>query len=241
MDADLKEAIELLKTVPTASLTTELSKIGFKNVYMAGPRRLNDGSSRLVGEAFTLRYIPNREDLATTEILADPEYPQRKAIEVAPSGSVLVMDCRGLADTGVLGDILATRLEVRAVAGVVADGCVRDADELKTMSLPIFCLGGAAPASITSHYAADVQLPIACGGVAVVPGDIIVGDGDGVVVIPRANAVEIAKAAALREDVEDFVKKRIAEGAALPGNYPPSSQTLQAFEAATASKTDDDR
>jgi regulator of RNase E activity RraA len=172
--------------------------------------------------------------------LADPEYPQRKAIEVAPVGSVLVMDCRGIADTGVIGDILATRLEVRAVAGVVADGCVRDADELKTMALPVFCLGGAAPSSITSHYAADIQLPIACGGVAVIPGDIIVGDGDGVVVIPRAKAVEIAKAAAHREDVAGFVKDRIADGAALPGNYPPSPQTMQAFEAANVNKTIDD-
>ncbi len=224
------EVIETLKNTPTASLTTELKSRGLINIYLRGPKAIANEGAPMVGEAFTLRYIPMREDLATSDVLGDPEYPQRKAIEAAPPGSVLVMDCRGVSDTGVLGDILATRLSVRGVAGVVADGCVRDIDELSGMNLPIFCLGGSAPSSLTSHFAVDLETPIACGGVAILPGDIIVGDGDGVVVIPRNLAAEIASSALHREKLEGFVKSRIAAGAALPGNYPPNEETLAEFE-----------
>ncbi len=222
--------LELLRHVSTATITTRLGKLGIRNVFMRGPRPINPSLPRLVGEAYTLRYIPMREDLTVEEVLADPKYPQRKAIESTPPGAVLVMDCRGVPDTGVLGDILATRLQVRGVAGVVADGPVRDVAEFTEMALPVFCLGGAAPASLTSHHAADLQQPIGCGGVAVIPGDIIVGDEDGVVVIPRALAGEIATEGGEQELMEAFIKSRIEAGARIPGTYPPNDATRRSFD-----------
>jgi regulator of RNase E activity RraA len=179
----------------------------------------------MVGPAFTLRNIPAREDLDRMEVLADPEHPQRKSIETVPPGSVLIVDCRGDARAASAGGILLTRLEVRGVAGFVSDGCVRDTPEIADMAFPVFCAGGSAPLNLVRHHAADTQRPIACGGVAVYPGDVIVGDGEGVVVIPRHLTEEVAADAAEQESLEEFVLQEIRSGKALPGVYPPNDAT----------------
>lgn len=220
-----------LKATGTATITTQLLKRGLRNTFMVGPAPLVPPAEPMVGEAFTLRYIPAREDIDDIDVLGNREHPQRTAIETVPAGQVLVIDCRGERGVAALGAILAARLKVRGVAGVVADGGMRDAVEATTTGLPIFCLGGAAPANVTRHHAADFGLPIACGGVAVYPGDVIVGDGDGVVVIPAAMADEVAEAAAEQERLEAFLFKEISAGAPLFGTYPPDEATLARYRA----------
>ena len=161
----------------------------------------------------------------------DPEYPQRKAIEACPPGQVLVCDCRGVQRAGALGDILITRLMVRGVAAFVTDGPMRDAAAVAAIEFPTFCTGSAAPASLAAHFAAAVQDPIACGGVAVFPGDVLVGDPDGVCVIPRGIADDVARDAGEQELMEEFILKRVQDGAPVPGTYPPNEATRAAFEA----------
>ena len=184
-----------------------------------------------------MRSIPMREDLSTLEVLADPEYPQRKAIEACPPGQVLVCDCRGEQRAGALGDILITRLMVRGVAAFVADGPMRDAAAVAAIEFPTFCTGSAAPASLAAHFAVAVQDPIACGGVAVFPGDVLVGDPDGVCVIPRGIADEVARSAGEQELMEEFILERIRSGAPVPGTYPPNEATLAAFETWRSDRT----
>jgi regulator of RNase E activity RraA len=214
-----------LRRVSTATLTTQLFKRGLRNVFVQGVRRLSRAGPNMVGPAFTLRNIPAREDLDRMEVLADPEHPQRKAIETVPPGHVLVVDCRGDTRAASAGGILLTRLAVRGVAGFVADGCVRDTPEIAGMAFPVFCAGGSAPLNLVRHHAVDAQRPIACGGVAVYPGDVIVGDGEGVVVVPRELADEVAAEAAEQESLEEFVIEEIRSGKPLPGVYPPNDAT----------------
>ena len=235
------ETLELLRGVSTATLTTQLFKRGFRNVFMQGVRPLGPLSGNLVGPAFTLRNIPAREDLDQIGGLADPEHPQRKAIETTPAGHVLVIDCRGDARVACGGDILMTRLKVRGAAGMVSDGGVRDSGPISDMGFPVFCAGPSAPLNIVLHHAIDIDVPIGCGGVAVYPGDVIVGDRDGVVVIPRALADEVAADGAEQEALEAFVLSRIAGGAALSGTYPPNEATRAAFEAWRSSAKQGDR
>ena len=224
--------LKLLEQVSTATLTTQLYRRGFRNVSMQGVGPLDRAANgHVVGPAFTLRNIPAREDLATIEILGDPEFPQRKAIECVPAGYVLVQDCRGERNGASIGSILATRLKVRGVAGLVSDGPVRDSGVIAAMGFPVFCSGASAPLNLVKHHPADMNLPIGCGGVAVFPGDIIVGDVDGVVVIPRHLADEIAADAAEQEHLEDFIMTLIQDGAPLRGTYPPNDATKAAYEA----------
>ncbi|MBV8889797.1 MAG: ribonuclease activity regulator RraA [Alphaproteobacteria bacterium] len=223
------ETRRLLQQASVATLATQLLKRGLRNTVMAGPAPLAAPAQPMVGEAFTLRYIPAREDIDDIAALGDREHPQRKAIETVPPGQVLVVDCRGERGTAAIGAILAVRLRVRGVAGLVADGGVRDAAEAAGTGLPIFCLGAAAPANVTRHHAADFGRPIACGGVAVYPGDIIVGDGDGVVVVPAHLADEIAAPAAEQERLEAFLFREIAGGAPLFGTYPPDADTMARY------------
>jgi len=177
--------IDQLRRVTTATIAPQLLKRGLRAVAMHGPMPLIAGPGiRLVEPAFTLRYVPMREDLSTPEKLGRADNAGRRAMEETPPGAVLVIDARGVTSSSVMGDILALRLKVRGVAGVVTDGAVRDAEGLAAINLSCWCAGAAAPASIGGHYAADTGAVIACGGVAVVPGDIIVADGDGAVVIP---------------------------------------------------------
>ena len=224
------DTLERLRAVSVATVTMQLLKRGLRHAFIQGSRPLNPQHARFAAEAYTLRTIPMREDLCTPEVLADPEYPQRKAIEACPPGQVLVCDCRGEQGAGALGDILITRLKVRGVAAFVADGPMRDAAAVASIAFPTFCTGSAAPASLAAHFAAAVQDPIACGGVAVFPGDVLVGDPDGVCVIPRGIADDVAHGAGEQELMEEFIVERVRDGAPVPGTYPPNEATLAAFE-----------
>lgn len=220
-----------LRRASTATLTTQLFKRGLRNAYLHGVRRISRPGANMVGPAFTLRNIPSREDLDQVKVFEDPEHPQRKSIETIPPGHVLVVDCRGDTRAASAGDILLTRLEVRGAAGFVSDGCVRDTPAIARMAFPVFCAGPAAPLNLARHHAADFQRPIACGGVAVYPGDVIVGDGEGVVVIPAHLADEVAADAAEQESLEAFVLAEIKRGRPLPGTYPPNEATRARYAA----------
>jgi regulator of RNase E activity RraA len=226
-------ALEKLRHASTATLTTQLFKHGLRNVFLQGVAPLVKpaaGTPNLVGPAFTLRNIPAREDLDHVGIFQDPDHPQRKAVETAPVGSVLVQDCRGERSVASVGSILATRLKKRGVAGMVSDGPVRDSGTIAELGLPLFCAGASAPLNLAKHHAVDINMPIGCGGVAVYPGDIVVGDADGVVIVPRHLAEEVANAATEQELLEQFITERIEAGNALRGNYPPNEETLAAYQ-----------
>jgi len=223
--------LENLRHVSTATLCTQLFKRGFRNVYIQGISRLTTPSGgNLVGPAFTMRSIPAREDLDQISAFDDPNHPQRKAIESVPPGYVLVLDCRGEKRVASGGQILTTRLKVRGAAGLVSDGPVRDSGAISKMDFPVFCAGGSAPLNLLHHHAIDQNIPIGCGGVAVYPGDVIVGDDEGVVVIPAHLADEVAAQAIEQEKMEAFILERVQGGAKLAGTYPPNAETKAAFE-----------
>ena len=224
-----QETIERLREVSTATLCTQLFKRGLRNQVMQGVPRLTPNSPTMVGEAFTLRNIPAREDLDHIGVYDNPEHPQRKAIESAPPGYVLVLDCRGETRAASGGQILTTRLQQRGAAGLVSDGPIRDSGAISKMDFPVFCAGGSAPLNLIRHHAVDLNVPIGCGGVAVYPGDVIVGDDEGVVVIPQNLADEVAADGAEQEKLEVFVLERIQGGAKLPGTYPPNAETRAAY------------
>jgi regulator of RNase E activity RraA len=232
MSSLTQATIDRLRMVSTATLTTQLFKRGLRNAFMQGVRPLGRYDGNLVGPAFTLRNIPAREDLDTVNVFGDPEHPQRKAIEITPEAHVLVIDCRGDTRAACAGHILATRLAKRGVAGLVGDGGIRDAGPIGEMvHFPVFCAGPSAPLNLAQHHAVESNVPIGCGGVPVYPGDIIVGDRDGVAVIPRAMADEVARDAAEQEELEEFLLQRVADGATLAGTYPPDEATRTAYEA----------
>ncbi len=218
-----------LAGVSTATLTTCLFKRGFRNVFLQDVHPLAPGLPRMVGEAFTLRMIPAREDIDVMAAYADPEHPQRKAIETCPAGRVLVIDSRGDPRGASAGDILVTRLKVRGVAGIVTDGGFRDSPTIAGLGFPAYHRRPSAPTGPIFHHAADLGLPIACGGVAVYPGDVMVGDGEGVVCIPAHLAAEVAEEAAEMTAYEDFVQERVEAGARLPGLYPASEASRAEF------------
>jgi regulator of RNase E activity RraA len=222
--------LERMRRVSTATLTTQLFKRGLRNMFMQGVRPLGHYDTTMVGPAFTLRNIPAREDLDVVEGFADPEHPQRKAIESVPPGHVLVVDCRGDTRAASGGEILATRLMVRGVAGLVSDGGIRDSAPIARLPMPVFCAGASAPLNLAVHHATELQVPIGCGGVAVYPGDLIVADADGVVVVPAHLAEEVARDAEQQERLEAWVLTRIQAGAALPGTYPPNAETRAAYD-----------
>lgn len=228
---DLADTLARLRQVSTATLTTQLFKRGLRNVFVQGAAPVGPVAARMAGVATTLRYIPAREDLVHVGVFADPSHPQRRAIETIPAGHVLVQDCRGDTRAACGGGILMTRLAVRGAAGMVSDGCVRDWTEIAAMSLPVFCAGRSAPLNLAVHHAVEIDVPIGCGGVAVYPGDVVVGDADGVVIVPRHLAAEIAADGLEQERLESFVQDRIAAGAALPGTYPPDEATRAAYAA----------
>src|SRR3989441_8139038 len=184
----------------------------------------------MVGEAYTLRYIPAREDLDQLGAFEGRGHPQREAIEACPPGHVLVMDARRDAAAATGGDILMTRLMVRGVAGVGADGGLRDSQTIEKLPRPPYCGGRSAPLHLVRHHAVDMQLPIGCGGVAVYPGDVVVGDQEGVVVIPASIANEVAEEAARQTEFEVWVEARVKEGRSIFGLYPPIPQTRAEFE-----------
>ncbi len=228
MDAGIREA---LAGCSTATITMQLLRRGLRATAMQGVAPLAAGQGRIVGEAYTLRFIPMREDLSDPAILGLSVNPQRRAIDECPEGAVLVIDGLGNGNVGTLGDILAERLRVRGAAGCVTDSAIRDAEAVIATGLPVWCNGRAAPPNITGLAMGDLQTPIGCGGVAVIPGDILVCDGDGVVVIPRAMVESVAADGVEQERLETFVQERIRAGHPVAGTYPPDEAALAAYEA----------
>ena len=225
-----EETRKRLAACSSATLSTQLFKRGFRNQVLQGVSRLTPKAPTMVGEAFTLRNIPAREDLDHIGVYDNHEHPQRKAIEIAPPGSVLVIDCREDARSASAGGILVRRLEVRGVAGLVTDGGLRDTPEISQRPFPVYCKAPSAPISLITQHAVESNVPVACGGVAVFPGDIIVGDGEGVVVIPRDIADDGAAQTFEQEKLEEFVQLEIAAGRPLPGTYPPNAETKARYE-----------
>jgi regulator of RNase E activity RraA len=223
--------LDLLRKVSTATLSTQLFKRGLRNMFIQGVRPLSKYAANMVGPATTLRYIPAREDIDVAEAFVDPKHPQRFAIDNIASGHVLVCDCRGDSRAASAGQILITRLAVRGAAGFVSDGGIRDSGPIGAMEMPVFVANPSAPLNLVRHHAVDIDVPIACGEVPVYPGDIIVGDADGVIVLPAAMAEQIAIDATEQELLETFLLSRVAAGAPLPGTYPPNAETRSAYEA----------
>jgi len=220
-----------LKTVSVATICTALYKRGLRNQFIQGVTPVGDAGP-MVGEAFTLRYIPAREDLNPLTVFQDPKHPQRDAVERCPPGAVMVIDSRKDARAASAGGILATRMMVRGCAGLVTDGGFRDSPEMAEMDFPIYHARPSAPTNLTLHQAIDIDVPIGCGDVAVWPGDAVVGDREGVVVIPADLADEIAEEAVEMTAFEDFVLEEVQGGRSIIGLYPAThEQTKADFEA----------
>ena len=232
MDADRNavglEVIEVLASVSAATLSMQLLKRGIRNASMVGPRPLDPSGRRVAGPAYTLRFLPGREDLATLDSYARPG-SVCQAIEEVPSGAFVVIDARGEQGAATLGDILAARLRALGAVAAVSDGPMRDVAEIRALDFPVFCTGAVAPPSIARLVFADWQIPVGCGKVAVIPGDILVGDEDGVVVVPRALAEEVARDAVEQERFERFAQMKVKKGASVQGLYPPGEETLAAY------------
>jgi len=222
---------EQLAGVSTATLTTVLLKKGLRNVWLRGTRPLAAGQPRVVGRAFTLRFVPAREDLATPESWSSP-ISTRAAIEAMPAGCVAVVDAMGVTDAGIFGDILCSRMHRRGVAALVTDGVVRDVAGVLATGLPVWCQGVAAPPSVAGLTFVDWQQPIGCGGVAVFPNDVIVVDADGAVLIPQALLDQVVAASVEQERLEGWIMREVEAGAALPGLYPPNAENRARYEAA---------
>jgi regulator of RNase E activity RraA len=217
-----------LKRVSTATLCTALFKRGLRNQFIQDVRPLNPQLENMVGEAFTLRYIPAREDLNQLEVFRDRSHPQRQAVEQCPEGAVMVIDSRKDARAASAGSILVSRLMMRKAAGVVTDGGFRDSPDIARLSIPAYHNRPSAPTNLTLHQAIAINEPIGCGDVAVFPGDVMVGDGEGVVVIPAHLADEIAQEAVAMTAFEDFVSEQVLEGESILGLYPatdPATET----------------
>ena len=226
-----------LKRTSTPTIASILFKMGLKNQFIQGVKPLASGKPNMVGEAFTLRYIPAREDLNPITVFRDPKHPQRVAVETCPEGSVLVMDSRKSARAASAGSILVTRLMIRGAAGIVTDGGFRDSGIIAKLPFPSFHNTPSAPTNLTLNEAIDINVPIGCGDVAVFPGDIIVGDDDGVMVIPAHLANDVAEAASKMELYEEFVTEQVLEGKSIIGLYPLTSEDVaKEFESWKAKK-----
>jgi regulator of RNase E activity RraA len=222
--------VQALTAISTGTITTVLLKKGLRNVWLRGTRPLAAGQPRLVGRAFTLRFVPAREDLATPASWGSP-ISTRAAIECMPAGCIAVVGALGVTDAGIFGDILCARMQKRGVAALVTDGVVRDVQGVLGTGLPVWCQGTAAPPSVAGLTFVGWQEPIDCGGVAVFPNDVIVVDQDGAVLIPAALLDDLIAAAAEQERLEEWIMTQVAQGAALPGLYPPNQENLARYEA----------
>jgi regulator of RNase E activity RraA len=231
------ETREKLKGVSTATLCTALFKRGLRNQFIQDVRPLNPALPTMVGEAFTLRYIPAREDLNPISVFLDRGHPQRKAVEECPPGAVMVIDSRKDARAASAGGILVSRLMKRGVAGVVTDGGFRDSPEIAGLSIPAYHHRPSAPTNLTLHQAVEINGPIGCGDAPVWPGDVVVGDGDGVIVIPAGIADEIAAEAVEMTVFEDFVTEKVLEGRSILGLYPPTDEQTRVDFTAWREKT----
>jgi regulator of RNase E activity RraA len=219
----LKESTRaLLAKVSTATLCTALFKRGLRSQFIQDVRPLNPHLPNMVGEAYTLRYIPAREDLNTIDVFQNRSHPQRRAVEECPPGAVLVIDSRKDARAASAGGILVSRLMVRGVAGVVTDGGFRDAPDIARLAMPAYHQRPSAPTNLTLHQALDINVPIACGDAPVFPGDVVVGDGEGVIVLPAHLADEVALEATEMTAFEDFVTEQVLGGRSILGLYPPT-------------------
>ena len=220
-----------LKSISTATIATCLYKKGLRNQFIQNVFQLSKINDTMVGQAFTLRYIPAREDLNPVSVFKNPKHPQRVAIETCPEGSVLVIDSRKNARAASAGSILVTRLMKRNAAGIVTDGGFRDSDEIAHLNFPSYHQKPSAPTNLTLHQALDINVPIGCGDVAVFPGDIIVGDKDGVIVIPQEIMNDVVSECEEMTLFEDFVLEQVNNGASIVGLYPPTNEdTLLKYE-----------
>ena len=227
--------VDILSQVTTATLTTILLKKGLRNVWLRGTRPLRPGQPRLVGRAFTLRFVPAREDLATPESWSSPT-STRAAIEDMPANCIAVVDAMGVTDAGIFGDILCARMAKRGVSALITDGVMRDVAGVLGTGLPVWCSGAAAPPSVAGLTFVDWQRPIACGGVAVFPGDVVVVDDDGAVLIPAALLEEMLLLAPEQERLESWIMAEVENGASLPGLYPPNAENKARYEAHKSKK-----
>ncbi len=223
------ELFAALRSVATATITTVLLKKGLRNVWMRGTRPLREGEPRRVGRAFTLRFVPAREDLATPESWSSP-ISTRGAIEAMPEGCIAVVDAMGITDAGIFGDILCARMHKRGVAALVTDGVVRDIAGVEATGLPVWCNGAAAPPSVAGLTFVNWQEPIGCGGVAVFPDDVIVADRDGAVAIPQALLEDVTAACVEQERLEQWIMEEVERGVPLPGLYPPNAEAKARYE-----------
>ena len=223
------DTLEKLVQISTATISMQLLKRGIRRCHIEGAVALGEGYERVAGPAFTIRFVPMREDLSTPASYAGTN-TLREAIDATPDGAVMVADARGEGTCGTLGDILAARLVAKGAKAFVSDGAVRDAKDIPRTGLKVYCQGTVAPPSIGALHFAGHSDTIGCGGVMVVPGDMIVCDGDGAVCIPAALADEVATDGIEQELFETFVQQRVAEGAPVTGLYPPNEETLKAFE-----------
>ena len=224
------KAKAILAEVTTATLTTILLKKGLRNVWVRGAMPLRPGQKRIVGEAFTLRFVPAREDLATPASWGNP-ISTRAAIEAMPEGCICVIDAMGITDAGVFGDILCARMVQRKVAALITDGVVRDLTGVMDTGLPVWCRGASAPPSVARLTFANWNEMIGCGGVAVIPGDVIVADGDGAVLIPGSLLDEVVAEAPAQERMETWIVSEVARGEKLPGLYPMNDATKERYNA----------
>jgi regulator of RNase E activity RraA len=224
-----QKVIDVLSKVTTATLTTLLIKKGLRNVWLRGSLPLKSGQGRIVGRAFTLRFVPAREDLATPASWSSP-ISTRAAIEDMPAGCIAVVDAMGVTNAGIFGDILCQRMKQRQVAALVTDGVIRDVAGVLETELPIWCSGIAAPPSVTGLTFVAWQEPIACGGVAIFPNDVIVIDDDGAVLIPADLVDDMVATAPEQENLESWIMEQVRAGAALPGLYPPNEENKARYE-----------
>jgi regulator of RNase E activity RraA len=230
-----REVVETLSKVTTATITTILLKKGLRNVWMRGTRPIRPGQPRLVGPAFTLRFVPAREDLATPESWSSP-ISTRAAIEAMPEGCITVVDAMSVTDAGIFGDILCARMAKRGVKALVTDGVLRDMSGVLDTGLPVWCSGAASPPSVAGLTFVAWQQPIGCGGVAVFPDDVVVVDDDGAVLIPAAMLDHVMASAPEQERLEGWIMAEVEGGAALPGLYPPNAENKARYEASKAGK-----
>jgi len=231
MTEDLATDIkDMLMQVSVSTLTTCLFNRGMRTRLIEGVMPIGTGAVRMVGPAFTLRFIPSREDIDTMVEYTKDTHVQRRAIEECPSGHVLVIDARGDAGAASAGDIMIARLKSRGCAGAVSDGGFRDMTDIAALNFPVYHRAPALPSSPIRHHAADLNLPIACGGVAVYPGDILVGDGDGIIVIPRHLAEEVAQEAFGMTQYEEFAAVKVSEGRSIFGLYPSTESSREEYE-----------
>jgi regulator of RNase E activity RraA len=224
------DAVAALESLSTATITTALLKKGMRNVWIRRAMCLDPGQRRVVGPAFTLRFVPGREDLATPESLASP-ISTRFAIEDMPADCIAVVDSCGIADAGIFGDILCARMKKRGVRALITDGTIRDIEGVRRTDLPVWCSGISAPPSVAHLTFVGWQQPIGCGGVAVLPNDLIVADQDGAVVVPTAMVESVVSLGTEGEALEEWILKRVEAGEKLPGLYPPNEQKAAEFAA----------